>query len=93
MKVLVTGGTGFVGHHLQEELARRGISFFAFGRRQFDLTCREQADAVFKQHQDAGLILHLASFQAAGEFPGRHTAEWFSKNYEALKDRRKFDAP
>ncbi len=80
MKVLVTGGTGFVGHHLQEELARRGISFFAFGRRQFDLTRWEQAEVVFKQHRDAGLILHLASFQAAGEFPGKHTAEQFFIN-------------
>ena len=80
MKVLITGGNGFVGRHLQEELTRRGISFFAFGRRQFDLTRWEQAEAVFKQHQDAGLILHLASFQAAGEFPGKHTAEQFFIN-------------
>lgn len=79
-KVLITGGTGFVGKHLQAELAQRGVPFFAFGRRQFDLTRREQADVVFKQHQDADLILHLASFQAAGEFPGRHTAEQFFIN-------------
>ena len=46
-KVLITGGTGFVGKHLQEELARRGIPFLAFGRRQFDLTRWEQAEAVF----------------------------------------------
>lgn len=94
MKVLVTGGTGFVGHHLQEELARRGVSFFAFGRRQYDLTCWGQAEAVFKQHQDAGLILHLASFQAAGEFPGKHTAEQFFINNlihsHALEAWRKF---
>jgi len=79
-KVLVTGGTGFVGKHLQAELAQRGIPFFAFGRRQFDLTRREQAGAVFQQNQNADLILHLASFQAAGEFPGKHTAEQFQVN-------------
>jgi GDP-L-fucose synthase len=79
-KVLVTGGTGFVGRHLQAELARRGIPCFAFGRRQFDLTRREQAEAVFQQHQDADLVLHLASYQAAGEFPGKHTAEQFFVN-------------
>jgi GDP-L-fucose synthase len=79
-KILITGGTGFVGHHLQEELARRGVSFFAFGRRQFDLTQREQAEVVFRKNQDADLILHLASFQAAGEFPGKHTAEQFFVN-------------
>jgi GDP-L-fucose synthase len=79
-KVLITGGTGFAGKHLQEELERRGIPFFAFGRRQFDLTRREQAEAVFRKNQDADLILHLASFQAAGEFPGKHTAEQFFIN-------------
>jgi GDP-L-fucose synthase len=80
MKVLVTGGTGFVGSHLQQELAHRGIQFFSFGRRQFDLTRWEQAEAVFRNNQDADLILHLASFQAAGEFPGKHTAEQFFIN-------------
>jgi len=80
MKVLVTGGTGFVGQHLQQELAHRSIPFFAFGKRQFDLTRWEQAEAVFKDNQNADLILHLASFQAAGEFPGKHTAEQFFIN-------------
>jgi len=93
-KVLVTGGTGFVGKHLQQELARRGVSFFAFGRRQFDLTRWEQAEAVFRKNQDADLILHLASFQAAGEFPGKHTAEQFFINNlvhnHALEAWRKF---
>jgi GDP-L-fucose synthase len=94
MKVLITGGTGFVGQHLQEELQRRGISFFAFGKRQFDLTRWENAEAVFKQNSDADLILHLASFQAAGEFPGKHTAEQFFQNNlvhnHALEAWRKF---
>jgi GDP-L-fucose synthase len=93
-KVLITGGTGFVGKHLQEELARRGIPFFAFGRRQFDLTRWEQAEAVFKKNQDPDLILHLASYQAAGEFPGKHTAEQFFINNlihnHALEAWRKF---
>ena len=93
-KVLITGGTGFVGKHLQEELARRGIPFFAFGKRQFDLTRWEHAEAVFKKNQDADLILHLASFQAAGEFPGKHTAEQFFINNlihnHALEAWRKF---
>jgi GDP-L-fucose synthase len=80
MKVLVTGGTGFVGQHVQEEFKQRDISFFAFGRRQFDLTRWEQAEAVFRSNQDADLILHLASFQAAGEFPAKHPAEQFFIN-------------
>ena len=80
MKVLVTGGTGFAGRHVQEELQRRGVPFFAFGKKQFDLTRRDQAEAVFKQHADADLVLHLASYQAAGEFPAKHTGEQFFVN-------------
>jgi GDP-L-fucose synthase len=80
MKVLITGGTGFVGKHLQQELAARGVPFFAFGKRQFDLTRWENAEAVFKKNSDADLVLHLASYQAAGEFPAKHTAEQFFTN-------------
>jgi len=80
MKALVTGGTGFVGKHLQEELTRRGIDCFAFGKKQFDLTRWSDAEAVFKKNSGADLILHLASYQAAGEFPAKHTAEQFYRN-------------
>lgn len=78
--ILITGGTGFVGQHLQEELSARQLDYFAFSSRQFDLTVAEQAEAVFSAHRDADTILHLASYQAAGEFPARHTAEQFRIN-------------
>jgi GDP-L-fucose synthase len=94
MKILVTGGTGFAGKHIQEELKKRGISFFAFGKKQFDLTRWEHAEVVFNKNSDADLILHLASFQAAGEFPAKHTAEQFFINNlinnHALEAWRKF---
>ena len=73
--VLITGGTGFVGRHIQEELRRRGVSFCVFARKEFDLTVWEQAQAVFRNNRHATVVLHLASFQAAGEFPARHPAE------------------
>jgi GDP-L-fucose synthase len=72
---LITGGTGFIGQHLQQELRRRGTSFFAFSRKEFDLTVWDQSQAVFERHRHATAILHLASFQAAGEFPAKHPAE------------------
>ena len=79
-KTLVTGGTGFVGKHLQEELRHRGIPFFAFSHREFDLTVRAQAEAVFAAHADATAIIHLASYQAAGDFPAKHPADQFFVN-------------
>ena len=72
---LITGGTGFIGQHLQEELRRRGISFCAFSRKEFDLTVWDQAQAVFERNRHATAILHMASFQAAGTFPAQHPAE------------------
>jgi GDP-L-fucose synthase len=79
-KILITGGTGFVGKHLQEELRKRGANFFAFGKRDFNLSEREQAEAVFKKNPDADSILHLACYQAAGEFPAKHTGDQFFIN-------------
>jgi GDP-L-fucose synthase len=78
--ILVTGGTGFIGRHLQEELESRKADFVVFSKSQFDLTIREQADAVFAQNDGAEVILHLACFQAAGDFPAKHTAEQFRIN-------------
>jgi nucleoside-diphosphate-sugar epimerase len=73
--VLITGGTGFVGKHLAKELEGRGISFFAFHRKQYDLTDWQQAQAVFRENRHATVIIHLASYQAAGDFPLKHPAE------------------
>jgi GDP-L-fucose synthase len=93
-KILITGGTGFVGKHLQEELRKRGANFFAFGKHDFDLSVHEQAEAVFKKNSDADLILHLACYQAAGEFPAKHTGDQFFINNlihtNALEAWRKF---
>jgi len=80
MRALITGGTGFVGPHLREELTRRGVEHAIFSRSEYDLTVSRQADAVFARHRDVDLVLHLASYQAAGDFPARHPAEQFRIN-------------
>ena len=78
--ILITGGTGFIGKHLQEELAKRGVPHKVFSSREHDLTNAAQTDAVFSAHSSADTILHLACYQAAGEFPARHTGEQFRIN-------------
>lgn len=78
--ILITGGTGFVGKHLQEALTRRGVEHFVFSSKEFDLTCTQQAKAVFAANKKADTIIHLASYQAAGEFPAKHTADQFRIN-------------
>jgi GDP-L-fucose synthase len=78
--ILITGGTGFIGKHLQAELSRRGTEHCVFSSRQHDLTVREQAEAIFAAQSKASVILHMACYQAAGDFPAKHTAEQFHIN-------------
>lgn len=79
-KVLITGGTGFVGRHLREALDARSVPYVAFSSRECDLTDGAQADAMFAAHVDAKVVIHLACRQAAGEFPAKHAAELFTVN-------------
>ena len=80
--ILVTGGSGFIGTHLQEELSARQQPFYAFPSRTHDLTDPRQADEAFARGGGASIetILHLACYQAAGEFPARNPAAQFIVN-------------
>jgi GDP-L-fucose synthase len=80
-KVLITGGTGFVGTHVREALDVAGVPYAHFARSEYDLARPGDADAVFQRHRDAGLVLHLACFQAAGDFPARFPADLFHVNH------------
>jgi len=92
--ILVTGGTGFVGKHLQAELDCRGMKFYVFSSSQHDLAIPAEAASVFAAHQDAQIVVHMACYQAAGEFPAKHTAEQFYVNnlihLNVLENWRKF---
>ncbi|MGZ8693853.1 MAG: GDP-L-fucose synthase family protein [Gaiellaceae bacterium] len=59
-RVLVTGGTGFVGSHLVERLAGRGIEAFVPSRPAFDLT---RADDVARAYAEGEpeVVFHLAA--------------------------------
>ena len=60
MKVLVTGGGGFVGSHLAERLAREGHDVFAARRRDYDLTSMEATARLFDDARPE-LVYHLAA--------------------------------
>ncbi len=59
-RVLVTGGTGFVGSHLVERLQERGIEPFVPGRPDFDLTRAEDTARAFAEAEPE-LVFHLAA--------------------------------
>src|SRR5690349_9252863 len=60
-KVLVTGGSGFLGSHVREELARRGASQILSPRgRETDLRDAAATRALFERERP-DLVLHLAA--------------------------------
>ncbi len=79
-KILITGGTSFVGKHLQDELDGINVKYYVFSKSEYDLTKKDQADAVFSSHKDSDVIVHLACLQAAADFPAKHPAEQFYIN-------------
>ena len=60
MRVLVTGGGGFLGSHLVERLEREGHEVVVARRREHDLTSMEDARRLFDD-ADAELVYHLAA--------------------------------
>jgi GDP-L-fucose synthase len=58
--VVVTGGTGFLGRHVCDELARAGAKVEPVGRARYDLRRRAQIDQMLADtHPDA--VVHLAA--------------------------------
>ncbi len=80
--VLITGARGFVGRHLQAAFEARGIDFIPLSSRDADLRDFAATRALFAEHPTASCIVHLAAWQAAGDFPARHPGEQFLRNAE-----------
>jgi GDP-L-fucose synthase len=60
MRVLVTGGGGFVGSHLVERLEERSAEVFVARRRDYDLTRWDDAERMFADARPE-LVFHLAA--------------------------------
>jgi GDP-L-fucose synthase len=59
MRVLVTGGGGFVGSHLVERLQRDGFDVFTARRSEYDLTRWDDAERMFRDARPER-VFHLA---------------------------------
>jgi GDP-L-fucose synthase len=60
MKVLVTGGGGFLGSHIVERLRDRGDDVFVARRAEYDLTRFDDAERLFADARPE-LVFHLAA--------------------------------
>lgn len=61
MKVLVTGGHGFLGGHLSPLLKEEGIPFVAPPRSRLDLLDEAAVDRLFKKDREITRVVHLAA--------------------------------
>src|SRR5581483_7291487 len=78
VRVLITGGGGFLGSHLVERVRNDGIEPFVARRRDFDLTVAGDVERLFAEAQP-DLVIHLAAevggIGANRDNPGRY---WYA---------------
>lgn len=61
-KVIVTGGSGFLGTHLVAELRARGAQNIVVPRSaEYDLREQKNVERLYNDHADATLVIHLAA--------------------------------
>ncbi len=80
MKVLVTGGTGFLGRHLVPDLERRGAEVTVVNSRNCDLMEKANLPRFTKVQFDR--IYHLAAWTKAGDFCLYHKGEQWIINQQ-----------
>jgi GDP-L-fucose synthase len=94
--VVVTGGSGFLGRHVAEELQHHGAKVFALSRAHYDLRQRAEIDRMLADvHPDA--VVHLAAvvggIGANRAQPGRFFYENALMGIELLEACRVADVP
>ena len=96
MRVLVTGGGGFVGSHLVERLEADGNEVFAARRRDYDLTTMEDTARLFADARPE-LVFHLAAevggIGANRANPGRYWYANLMMGAHVLEQSRLHEVP
>ena len=78
-RVVVTGGTGFLGRHVAVELRRAGAEVVTLGRRDYDLRRRDAIDAMLAEHRPAAVV-HLAAVVGGIGANLNHPGRFFYEN-------------
>ncbi len=80
MKVLITGGTGFLGRHLAPDLERQGAEVTLINSRNCNLT--EKGNLLSFKDTRFDRIYHLAAWTKAGDFCLHHKGEQWIINQQ-----------
>lgn len=79
-RLLVTGGSGFLGHHVVEELKRRGCrEIFVPRKRDYDLVDPQAIRRVFADSRP-DVVIHLAAKVGGIQANQRHPGTFFYEN-------------
>ena len=96
IRVLVTGGGGFLGSHLVERLERDGYDVFAARSADYDLTSMEDTGQMFGD-ADPELVFHLAAevggIGANLANPGRYWYANLTMGAHVLEQARLHETP
>jgi GDP-L-fucose synthase len=94
MRIVVTGGGGFLGSHLVDRLRSRGEDPFVARRADFDLTRWDDAQRLFRETKPE-LVFHLAAevggIGANRANPGRYWYANLMMGAHALELSREYD--
>ncbi len=78
-KILVTGATGFLGHHVCDVLASRGLSFESPSHQQYDLTDQAGVRKMF-QELPPQVMFHVAGYVGGILANKQYPADFFYQN-------------